>query len=238
MRCFLELHVDDVLLSRDPFRWPEVARLLDRVATIAENEGAALSFRVRAWFAEGDVYAFLKHLERRGHEVGAHAHGRDLRRGVAALRRGGIDPQVMAPGLVQVGDRGRLKLLRVAQSLGASVITDRLESRHFSYQGWLPWEPLPGLRMLDISVSPFEWGVLQERDGKVVPAWGRLDWAALDRYAAKAESWPEPPGRRAFFGATFHEHDLCPEGTLAPLALDGLSRWCARWRPARSAECG
>jgi len=238
LRCFLEVHVDDVLLSRDPFRWPEVARLLDRVATTAENEGGVLSFRVRAWFAEGDVYAFLRHLQRRGHEVGAHAHGRDLRRAVVALRRAGIEPSVMAPGLVQVGNRGRLKLLRAAQSLGANVITDRLESRHFTYQGWLAWNPLPGLRMLDISVSPFEWGVLHRRDGKVVPAWGRLDWNTLDRCAAQAASWPEPPGRTAFFGATFHEHDLCPEGSLEAPPLDGMARWCARWRPVRSAECG
>jgi len=238
LRCFLEVHVDDVLLSRDPFRWPKVARLLDRVATTAENEGGVLSFRVRAWFAEGDVYAFLKHLQRRGHEVGAHAHGRDLRRSVGALRKAGVEPSVMAPGLVQVGDRGRLKLLRAAQSLGASVITDRLESRQFTYQGWLAWSPLPRLRMLDISVSPFEWGVLHRRDGKVIPAWGRLDWTALDRCAEKAATWPEPPGRHAFFGATFHEHDLCPEGSLEALPLDGLARWCARWRPARSAECG
>ncbi len=239
MRTFLEVHVDDVVLWKHPVRWHEAAALVDKLASTAEEVGAALSFRVRGPFAEGDRFNFLRWLVQRGHEVGAHAHGRDLDRAVRALRAAGVEPVVMAPGLVQVGDRGRRALLLRAQRLGARVITDRLESRHFTYQGWLPWAPMPGLAMLDVSVSPFEWGVLSRQHGGVRASFGALDFDRLGEMAQKAGRWSPPRGQEPFFGATFHEHDACPEGSFTPVprVLDGLARWCARWRPVASATC-
>ena len=89
MRVWLELHVDDVLLAKHPGRWPEAAACVHSACRAAESEGAALSVRVRSAFAEGDRAGFLRSLVGRGHEVGAHAHDRDLERSVAALARAG-----------------------------------------------------------------------------------------------------------------------------------------------------
>lgn len=237
MQVWLELHVDDFLLAKDPKRWPEAAALVDRLAKVIEDVGGQLSIRVRESFSSGDREGFLRGLQRRGHEVGAHAHGRDLAASVRALAGAGIVSPVMAPGLVQVGPSGRLSLLEQAYGLGARVITDRLESRHFSYQGWLAWEPRPGLMQMDVSVSPFDWGVLYRLGPRVEPAYGRLDWAALDRLAAVQKTWRAPEQSQPFFGATFHEHDVCLAGSLLPLPamLDGLRRWTAKWRPRVSA---
>lgn len=229
---WLEVHVDDVLLAEHPARWPEAAALLDRLAAVAEAEGAALSFRVRARFAEGDREAFLCGLRRRGHEVGAHAHARDLERGVAALRRAGIQPTVFAPGFVQARDWRRLA--RRAQALGCTRLTDRVEARHWTWQGWLPWERLPGLISLDVSVSPFAWGVLERREGRVRP--GRPDFARLEGLARVQAQRLAPEGATPFFGATVHEHDLAEPGTLQARGLDGLARYCAALRPIRSGE--
>lgn len=239
MNVWLELHVDDEVLTRDPGAWPEAAALLERVATAAESVGGRLSFRIRTKFASADRFGFLLSLQRRGHEVGAHAHGRDLESAVAALRGAGIQPSVMAPGLVQVGMAGEAKLLAQAQRLGALGITDRLEVRRWTYQGWLPRRHPSGLWMLDVSVSPFDWGVLR-RVGPSAPraAFGSLDWAALERCATVQASQATPEGWAPFFGATFHEHDLCAERQLTPTdaTLDGLRRWVERWLPRPSAE--
>ncbi|GDX82036.1 hypothetical protein LBMAG42_38470 [Deltaproteobacteria bacterium] len=239
MNTWLELHVDDEVLTRDPGAWPEAAALLDGVATAAESAGGRLSFRIRTKFAAADRFGFLLSLQRRGHEVGAHAHGRDLASAVAALRATGILPTVMAPGLVQVGAAGETKLLDLARSLGALGITDRLEARRWTYQGWLPRRHPNGLWMLDVSVSPFDWGVLRRAGGGAPrAAFGSLDWAALDRCASVQASQAVPAGWAPFFGATFHEHDLCAERQLTPAdpTFDGLRRWVERWTPRPSAE--
>ncbi len=237
MHVWLEMHVDDVLLGRDPARWAETASLLDEAATRAETSGGRLSFRIRAPFARGDTSGFLRALVARGHEVGAHAHARDLPAAVAALRAAGVRPAVMAPGFVQSGARGAPALAALARALGAEGLTDRVESERPAYAGWLPRRHPAGPWMLDVSVSPFVWGVVRERGGRIVPAGGDLDWGALDRCARVQAGWPPPEGRTPFFGATFHEHDLCAPGALrgSPGALEGLSRWVERWRPAPSA---
>lgn len=224
--------MDDVLLERAPQRWPDVATLLDRLASTAERAGGTLSFRIRHAFAEGDGEGFLRSLEHRGHEVGAHTHGSGLARVVTALRTRGVNPVVMAPGLVQVGDRGRRSLLAEAAALGATHITDRLETRWFAYQGWLAWQPVQGLTSLDVSVSPFSWGVLERRGRSVVP--GTLDWNALTTLARRQRARRAPDGSTPFFGATFHEHDVCEPGTLRPRELDGFERFVVDFQPVRS----
>lgn len=238
MKVWLEMHVDDVLLVRDPARWAETASLLDAAATRAETSGGRLSLRIRAPFAKGDRGGFLAGLVARGHEVGAHAHARDLLPAVVALRAAGVAPKVMAPGFVQSGVAAAPALAAFASALGAEGLTDRLEATRPAYAGWLPRRLPSGPWMLDVSVSPLAWGVVRELGGRLVPAGGELDWGALDRCARVQAGWRPPEGRVPFFGATFHEHDLCAPGTLGavPAALDGLARWCERWRPEPSAQ--
>lgn len=226
---WLELHVDDFLLAENPARWPDSAAVLDRVAGLAEAAGARVSFRIMETFARGDRSGFLRDLARRGHEVGWHTHGKHVADAIAALEGAGIldAARIGTPGLVQVGDRGREALLREAQAAGLKVITDRLTGRYHAYQGWLAWEALPGLVSLDVSIDPFDWGVLHRRGKKVLHAWGSMDWERLRARIAAREREVPPPGEAAFFGATLHEHNLCAEGTLTPVprAMEGLARF-------------
>ncbi|MDP2307344.1 MAG: hypothetical protein Q8P18_15060 [Pseudomonadota bacterium] len=222
---WIEVHVDDVALDAAPFwragnRWADTAAALDGLARRAEAAGGRLSFRVREGFAGRDRSGFLRELAARGHEVGWHAHGKRLRAARDAVVRAGGTATVAAPGLVQVGAAGRRALLDEARALGAGVVTDRVEDIVFAYQGWLAWEPIAGLVGLDVSVSPFHWGVLERRGRKVGP--GRLDGEALWSRIAAASARTAPPGARAFFGATFHEHDVM--GAAGPRALEELSR--------------
>lgn len=230
---WLELHVDDVLLGRDPACWPDAASLVDAIARAVEAEGGRLSIRLRERFARQDRHGLVRDLRRRGHEVGWHAHGRRLREARDAVVAAGGAAGVAAPGLVQAGPAGAQRLLLEARALGARVVTDRLETRPAAYAGWLAREALPGLTMLDVSVSPFAWGVLARRDGRVVP--GEPDWTRLTALADVATRMAPPEGGVAFFGATVHEHDLAEPGTLRPRGLDGLRRWVARFRPVPSA---
>ncbi len=233
---WIEVHVDDVALDAAPFwragaRWAETAAALDALARRAEASGGRLSFRVREGFAGRDAGSgsggFLRGLVARGHEVGWHAHGKRLRAARDAVVAAGGTAIVAAPGLVQVGARGRRALLEEAKALGARVVTDRVEERVFAYQGWLAWEPVPGVVAMDVSVSPFDWGVLERRGRKVGP--GRLDAETLEaRIAARSRLTP-PPGSLAFFGATFHEHDVMgPDGARA---LESLTRLFERLGP-------
>lgn len=231
---WLEVHVDDVLLAKDPARWPEAAKLVDTIARAAEAEGGRLSFRVRARFAEGDRGQFLVDLVNRGHEVGAHAHGKDLAAGVAALRRAGITPTVFAPGFVQVGLRGWRRLAEQARALGCTRLTDRVEAKLWTYQGWLGWSPIPGVTATDVSVSPLDWGVVVKDGRRYGP--GRPDWAKLAAMARVQTAWEAPPHASPFFGATVHEHDLAEPGTLRPVNLDGLRRYVAEFQPIRSGD--
>lgn len=229
---WIEVHVDDVALDAAPFwragaRWAESAAALDALARRAEATGGRLSFRVREGFAARDGGGFLRGLVARGHEVGWHAHGKRLRAARDAVVKAGGTATVAAPGLVQVGVKGRRALLDEAKGLGARVVTDRVEERLFAYQGWLAWEPIPGVVSLDVSVSPFDWGVLERRGRKVGP--GRLDGEALWARIAAASKRAPPPGARAFFGATFHEHDVL--GLDGLRALDALSRVFERLGP-------
>ncbi|MES2638444.1 MAG: hypothetical protein V4850_03155 [Myxococcota bacterium] len=222
---WIEVHVDDVALDGAPFwrageRWADTAAALDALGRRAEATGGRLSFRVRETFAERDRGGFLRGLVARGHEVGWHAHGKRLRAARDAVVKAGGTATVAAPGLVQVGAKGRRALLEEAKALGARVVTDRVEERLFAYQGWLADEPIPGLVGLDVSVSPFDWGVLERRGRKVAP--GRLDGEALWARIVAASKRTPPPGALAFFGATFHEHDVM--GLDGLRALDQLSR--------------
>ena len=135
-------------------------------------------------------------------------------------------------GLVQAG-RGWRRVLEQARSLGVSCITDSQDERRFVYQGWLAWQPIDGLWSLDTSVSPFAWGVLERGLFGVRHRHGGLDWQRLQRLAESWGRWPVPKGYAGYFGATFHEHNLCPPESYSPLRreLDQLQHFLDHFGP-------
>ncbi len=253
---YVEVHVDDEVLSREPGVWSEAAALLDALGKRAEDAGGALCFRIREDFARGDRSGFLVGLQARGHEIGWHAHGARLDHAVRALRATGVAAPALvgAPGLVQVELRrglpgGRLshrvnswlqrasarRLLETAWGLGLRVLTDRRQIREFGWQGKLPWGiDLGGGReilSLDVTADPFAWGVLRRTPDRVHHARGTLDWDALEDLVVRRERESEP---RGYFGLALHEHNFCARGSLRalPTALDAFSRWVDRRGPA------
>ncbi len=229
---YLEIHVDELLLRQEPARWDQAAALLNDLCHRAEQAGARLSLRVRETFVDGDNTDFLLGLIRRGHEVGWHSHGEDASALVAAFKHRSLPTHVASPGLVQAG-RGWRRVLEQARSLGVSCITDSQDERRFVYQGWLAWQPIDGLWSLDTSVSPFAWGVLERGLFGVRHRHGGLDWQRLQRLAESWGRWPVPKGYAGYFGATFHEHNLCPPESYSPLRreLDQLQHFLDHFGP-------
>lgn len=205
---WLEVHVDGADLERTlPWRarrrWDADAAALDDLARRAERHGARLSFRVREGPARRDRHLFAE-LVRRGHEVGWHAHGARLREARDAVVAAGGTARIATPGMVQARDWRKMAV--DALHLGARLLTDRVERPLVQYQGLLAWEPVPGLLQMDVTLSPFAWGVLRRDGRRVVP--GRLDVARLLALIAHRDRFGAPAGAPAFFGATFHEHDV------------------------------
>jgi len=217
---WVEIHVDDEIVGRQPDRWTGTRALLDRVAAAAEARGARLCFRIREAFARASsADGFLPALEARGHEIGVHGHGRRLSEAVEALRGAGVEPRVAVPGLVQVGWGGRAPLLRQVASLGIGVVTDHGAQPAWAYDGLLPRRE-EGVLVMAPTVRPFDWG-LMSRDG-ARHGLGPSQIAALRTREAAAEFHGA-----AWFGAALHEHDLCVPGTLEPdpTALDALASY-------------
>ncbi len=241
MDVWLELHVDDERLSADPAVWPDVAALLDTVARAVASEGGRLSFRFRERFARLDAYAFIRGLVAAGHECGWHAHGRRLAQARDAVVAAGGSAAVAAPGLVQTGLAGAADTLDAAARLGARVVTDRLRVRPFGWRGRVAYRPVDGMIALDPSVDPVDWGVHRRAP----------DWRALADLAARTRALPPLPGHPPYFGATFHEHDLCASGPSNPRRppptpgslrartsdLDGLRRFVAAYGAVPSQAC-
>ncbi len=214
---WLEVHVDDEMLARRPHRWRDTAELLALVTKMAQTRGARLCLRVRETFArESSDSGFLPGLVAQGHEVGVHAHGKRLAVAHAALVRAGVSPAVAVPGLVQAG-AGRGPLLGQVAALGIPVVCDHGAERAWAYEGLLPRDE-EGVRVLSPTVRPFDWGLMEmngTRHGLTAGNLGRL--RALEAMAARhGAHW---------FGAAFHEHDLCPPGSLRPdeRRLDALA---------------
>jgi len=225
---WVEIHVDDEIVGRDPARWPDARDLLDRVGAVAEEHGARLCFRVREPFATASRGSgFLPTLEARGHEVGVHAHGRRLAAAVAAIRACGVDPVVAVPGLVQAGPGGRGALLRQVASLGLAVVTDHGAEPAWAYDGLEPRRE-QGVTVVAPTVRPFDWH-LMERDGT---GHGVTDGAVAR--LGELERMAGEHGAR-WFGLALHEHDLCPPHDLrpSPRALEALGSFLdARVVPA------
>ena len=215
---WVEIHVDDEVLSQDPGRWSEARDLIDRVASVAEGRGARLCFRFRETFARSAAGSgFLPALEARGHEIGVHAHGKGLARALAAVRRTGVTPRVAVPGLVQVGVGGRATVLRQAAALGIRVVTDHGPGAAWAYDG-LEVRAEEGVAVMAPTVRPFDWG-LMERDG-TRHGMGPAPIARLRELETRAARH----GAR-WFGLALHEHDLCGPGELRPrsASLDALA---------------
>ena len=215
---WLELHVDDEMLSNDAAHWPAARALIVKVARLAEQREARICFRFREFFArhaKGD--AILSQLVAAGHELGVHSHGKGFLRASEALRACGVETQVAVPGLVQAGLDGRSTLLQQVASLGYTLVTDHGDSQAWAYEGLMPREEA-GLVVMAPTVRPTDWGLISkqgERRGLHTQAAVRL--RQLEERAA---------GQGAkYYGVAFHEHDLCKPGTLEPTseALDSLS---------------
>jgi len=238
-----ELHVDDLALEAGaPFA--AAARLVRAIAEAAESAGARLTFRFRPPFAQGAARQgrdnVLAVLERAGHEVGSHAHGRGLGRARDAVSACGVANRGLTPGMVQAGGRAGA-LLERARDLGFAWVTDHAPARAWAYAGHLPWRPGAGYRadrpalgpvVLETAADPFAWGLLRREDGRIRHAHGigESHFHALEALLAAHAACPLPPGRRGFFGFALHEHNLCPEGSLRPdnAALDALAAFLRR----------
>lgn len=206
---WVEIHVDDEVLSAQPDRWPEAARLIASLSEQAQARGAALCFRFREHFAAAAAGTqVLLNLQAAGHEIGVHAHGSRLAEATLAVRRCGVTPQVAVPGLVQVGRAGRSALLRQAAGLGFARVTDHSAERAWAYDGLLP-RAESGVVVMAPTIRPFDWG-LMETDGTR----HRLRSQQIDRLRV-LEAAAEAQGA-AWFGFALHEHDLCHPGTLTP----------------------
>ncbi|MFT4975323.1 MAG: hypothetical protein ACI8S6_001210 [Myxococcota bacterium] len=217
---WLEVHFDDEVLSADPRQWPQARALLRRLARVAEDTGARLSLRFRHTFARHAADSdLLPELARRGHEIGAHAHGRRLSAAIEALQACGLSPTVAAPGLVQAGLGGRALLLRQAAAQGITLVTDHSAQRAWAYEGLLP-RTEQGVQVAAPTVRPFDWGLMTidgTRHGLTAESITMLRQREAQAVALGA----------AWFGLTLHEHDLCAPGTLTlrPSALDALASY-------------
>jgi hypothetical protein len=209
LSVWVEIHVDDEILSRDPSRFDEARALVMAIAQVAEAQGARLSFRFRTPFARCAAGTdTLSNLVSRGHEVGAHAHGKGLAEAIVAIKAAGLSPTVATPGLVQAGPAGRASLLRQAASHGIELVTDHGPERAWAYDGLMP-RVESGVVVAGPTVRPFDWG-LMDTDGTR----HSLDAAVIDQLAHR-ERQAQQQGA-AYFGVALHEHDLAKPDSLSP----------------------
>jgi hypothetical protein len=150
-----------------------------------------------------------------------HAHGSRLGAAVAALRRAGLAPTVGAPGLVQANE-ARGALLREASAHGLRLVTDHGPSPAWPGEG-RQVRVEGGLAVMAPTVRPEDWGLFEgegEQAGLCPEKVDRLH--EIEDRAAELGA--------AYFGLTFHEHDLCPPGSLRPRpgALRALERLFSR----------
>ncbi len=206
---WVEIHVDDEVLTAEPRRAGEARDLIRAVAAAAEGAGARLCFRVREVLAETTRDRdLLPELVERGHEVGVHAHGRRLQPAVDAVRAAGVFPEVAVPGLVQAGPGGRRMLLQQAAALGIGVVTDHGARPAWAYDGLAPREE-EGVLVMAPTVRPFDWGLMDTTGRRFGFSHARVEQlrrleAAATRHGA------------GWFGFALHEHDLCDAGSLVP----------------------
>lgn len=232
MFLFHELHIDDDLLEirRDRRTFEQARDLVEAIVAVSERRGHRMALRFRHHFALAAVEhgdACLASWEERGHEIGAHAHRRHVRATVKALRAAGVRRlDGVVPGLIR-SSRGRCRrILETCEGLGLTYVSDQVQFGTFPYAGLVPWRPAGDLRgpgdgpwvFVDVSVNPFDWGLLT-RDGDGVGQTFGLRDAHYDRLLELLDHQLElpRPAEPVYFGYPIHEHNHCGSAdTLEP----------------------
>jgi hypothetical protein len=239
---FHELHVDEDMLERHGDRrcYEQTRDLVEAIVQVAEGRGQRMALRFRHRFAEGALrhegpHNALVDWERRGHEIGAHAHRRHIRRTVEGLRAAGVQRlEAIVPGLIRLDRPAARRLVRACSELGLSQMSDQPQWGCFPYSGLIPWVPDDKLRepgrgefvFVDVSVNPFSWGLLRRRGDQVEQTFGLLDrhferlLSLLDAQIALPRPHPI-----TYFGYPFHEH----QHTSGPDSLEPLEGSLKAW---------
>lgn len=246
-RVVAEIHVDDLALERGA-PWAAASALVERIAEVAEGAGARLTLRFRETFAREAArqrgHSLLRRLEDRGHEVGTHAHGKHLAAAWRAVSACRVANRGVTPGMVQAR-AGYGALFDEAATLGFGWMTDCPPRRLWSGAGHLPWRPGPGcspfrpagpLVLVEVSVTPFAWGLLSpDGQGQGLDE-GRFQ--RLEELLARHGRRPLPAGLPPYFCVTVHEHDFCAPDSLRPdpAALDAFGAFLGRHRVVTAGE--
>jgi len=234
----IEVHVDEWGLEdgADPGAW---IPLLEEIAAVAEARKGRLTFRFRERLAREVPRKagtnLLLGLERRGHEVGTHAHGKNLgaaSRAVAACR---VANRGVSPGMVQEV-QGFGALFDACVGLGFHWITDAPPVRVWSGGGLVPWRPGPGYSpflppsgpvSLEVSADPFAWGLLRRTPEGIVHARGLTveHFEALGRQLQAHARREVPEGTPRYFSFAVHEHNFTEPGShrATRASLDAFS---------------
>lgn len=222
MLLFHEIHCDDWLLQerRDRATFEASRALLDTLIGIAENQDQRLALRFRYPFVEAALRHegaanSLRRWAERGHEIGAHAHARRLRRTRDALVSAGVHPEAVVPGLIRRSRADAAAIVESCRGLGFRYLTDQPQHGAFPYSGLTPWRPDAALSgpgegpflFIDVSVNPFAWGLLRQ-DGEAIAQQIGLRDAQFDRLLAllDAQLALPKPHPVLYFGYPFHEH--------------------------------
>ena len=223
MYIFHELHCDDLLLEKqqDPQIYAQAKALVEAICQVAEGRGMRLALRFRWAFPEAALAIDgadnpLVQWEERGHEIGTHAHGRRIRRAKEAIDAAGVKENVaVVPGLIRRSRREAARVIAATRGMGFTYCTDQPQHGCFPYSGLTPWRPAPDLSgpgegelvFLDVSVNPFDWGLLQVTPKGIAQAEGLKEenfqrlLALLDRHLGAPRPHPV-----TYFGYPFHEH--------------------------------
>ena len=242
LMLFHELHVDEDALERhgDRRSYEQTRDLVEAIVQVAESRGQRMALRFRHRFAEGALrhegqHNALVDWEQRGHEVGAHAHRRHVRRTVAGLRSAGVQRvEGIVPGLIRLDRPTAKRLVRACSGLDLHLMSDQPQWGCFPYSGLTPWMPDRELRgpgrgdwvFVDVSVNPFSWGLLELRGQRVEQAFGLLD-SHFDRLLGLLDAQLRLPRPHpvSYFGYPFHEH----QHTAGPDTLEPLQGSLEAW---------
>lgn len=226
LQIFHELHIDDFFLEQQPGRerWQQSRRIIDALCDAAEARGHRLAIRFRYGFAEAALQHAaadnpLRAWEERGHEVGTHAHFRQIRRAKRAIDACGVqDNRCVVPGFI-AADPARVRRIAAAcRHLGFRYITDQVHTRPFPYVGFVPWRMSADCTgvgdgpflMLDVSVNPRHWGLIETDASGVVSqrfGLGPDNFERLLELVRRFEQLPRPHPV-CYFGYTFHDHQF------------------------------
>lgn|GEM_PF-2427126 len=242
MYLFHEIHCDDLLLEKQADRttWEGTRRLMNRLVETAEDNNVRLALRFRHPFVEGCLKWGgesnpLMDWESRGHEIGTHAHTRQIRRTAVALQQAGvIKNHCVVPGLIQKQRVEAVRTIAATRGMGFKYCTDQPQLGTFPYSGLVPWRPSSDLLttgsdellMIDVSVNPFNWGLLITDGDNVYHRYGLRDIDFNRLYdLLKTHIELPTPHPVTYFGYPFHEHNhQMSDGNQTPNE-DSIAAW-------------